>query len=225
MERPYDSGEDALERILHRKQKSWVMFTILAVNIAVFLYAEASGGSTDLQNMLRLGAAYTPLIRKGQYYRLFTSMFLHFGPGHLFSNMLALFFLGDFMERYLGKTGFLIVYLGGGLCGNLFSMAMELRSGDYSVSAGASGAVFALMGGMLVALLMHHGKLEDLTLRRLIIYIALSLWAGFQTAGIDVNAHLGGLTGGALLSVIPLLVRNSAHLRRNTVDSRRDGQL
>ncbi len=215
MGRPYDSGEDALERILHRKQKSWVMLTILAVNIAVFLYAEVSGGSADLQNMVRLGAAYTPLIRKGQYYRLFTSMFLHFGPGHLFSNMLALFFLGDFMERYLGKTGFLIVYLGGGLCGNLFSMAMELRSGDYSVSAGASGAVFALMGGIL----------EDLTLRRLIIYIALSLWAGFQTAGIDVNAHLGGLTGGALLSVIPLLVRNSAHLRRNTVDSRRDGQL
>ena len=130
MGRPYDSGEDALERILHRKQKSWVMLTILAVNIAVFLYAEVSGGSADLQNMVRLGAAYTPLIRKGQYYRLFTSMFLHFGPGHLFSNMLALFFLGDFMERYLGKTGFLIVYLGGGLCGNLFSMAMELRSGD-----------------------------------------------------------------------------------------------
>ena len=179
MGRPYDSGEDALERILHRKQKSWVMLTILAVNIAVFLYAEVSGGSADLQNMVRLGAAYTPLIRKGQYYRLFTSMFLHFGPGHLFSNMLALFFLGDFMERYLGKTDFLIVCLGGGLCGNLFSMAMELRSGDYSVSAGASGAVFALMGGMLVALLMHHGKLEDLTLRR----------------------------------------------RRNTVDSRRDGQL
>ena len=85
MGRPYDSGEDALERILHRKQKSWVMLTILAVNIAVFLYAEVSGGSADLQNMVRLGAAYTPLIRKGQYYRLFTSMFLHFGPGHLHS--------------------------------------------------------------------------------------------------------------------------------------------
>ena len=225
MERPYDSGEDALERILHRKQKSWVMLVILVINVAVFFYAEATGGSDDVQHMIKLGAAYTPLIRKGEYYRLFTSMFLHFGPGHLFSNMLALFFLGDFMERYLGKIGFLLVYLGGGLCGNLFSMAMELRSGDYSVSAGASGAVFALMGGMLVALLMHHGKLEDLTLRRLVIYIVLSLWAGFQTAGIDVNAHLGGLVGGALFSVIPLLVRNSAHLRRNTVDSRRDGQL
>ena len=124
MERPYDSGEDALERILHRKQKSWVMLVILVINVAVFFYAEATEGSDDVQHMIKLGAAYTPLIRQGEYYRLFTSMFLHFGPGHLFSNMLALFFLGDFMERYLGKIGFLLVYLGGGLCGNLFSMAM-----------------------------------------------------------------------------------------------------
>lgn len=202
-----NSQEDALERILHRKDKSWAMLAMLAANVIVFIWAELTGGTTDTAHMVAMGAEYPPLILQGQYYRLFTSMFLHFGLAHLLSNMLALFFLGDFMERYLGRAGFLLVYLGGGICGNVFSLWMELHSGNYSVSAGASGAVFALMGAMLVTLLVHHGKLEDLKLRRLLIYIALSLWAGFQTAGIDVNAHVGGLVAGAALSLIPLAIR------------------
>lgn len=213
MEESRNSGEDALERILHRKKKSWLMLTILAVNVVVFLCTEITGDSSNTEHMVRMGAAYTPLILRGQYWRLFTSMFLHFSLGHLVSNMLALFFLGDFIEQYLGKAGFLLIYLGGGICGNLLSMAMELHSGNYAVSAGASGAIFALMGGMAAALLLHRGKIRDLTIRRLIIYIALSLWAGFRTVGIDVYAHLGGLLSGALLSLLPLMIREHRRSR------------
>ena len=182
------------------RQKCIMNLIIIAVNVILFLAAEATGGSENTEHMVRLGASYTPLVEGGEYWRLFTSMFLHFGLAHLLNNMVLLFFLGDYMERFLGKVRYLILYLGGGILGNIFSYWSELQQGRQVVSAGASGAIFAVLGGLVVLLLIHRGRLEDLSLPRVLLMAALSLYVGFRSAGVDGFAHLGGFLGGALLA-------------------------
>lgn len=198
----YDPEEDIIDRMRRRKQKSVVNLILIAVNAALFLIAEATGGSENAEHMIRMGAAWTPMIAAGQYYRLFTSMFLHFGMAHLLNNMLLLFFLGDYMERFLGKWRYLLLYLGGGLLGNLFSFWHELHMGEEVVSAGASGAIFAVLGGLVVLLLIHRGRLEDLSLPRVLLMAALSLCVGFRAEGVDGFAHLCGFLGGFLITLL-----------------------
>ena len=115
--------------------------------------------------MLDCGAAYTPMIIEGgEYYRLFTCMFLHFGIEHLLNNMLVLFVLGSRLERVIGKIwNPLIIYIVGGLLGNVISVLVELKSMDFAVSAGASGAVFAVMGAMIYIVIRNKGWLGDLS--------------------------------------------------------------
>ena len=206
---PYAKSEDAIDRILHRKNKSYLNFILIAVNLIVFVIVEATGGSGDMEHMIRCGAAFTPLITAGEYHRLFTSMFLHFGFGHILSNMLLLFFVGDYLERYLGKIAYAILYLGGGLFAGWFSYRHEIATGANNLSAGASGAVFAVLGGLLVLVVIHRGRLEDLTLPRLLIMIAISLYIGFGDSGVDAYAHLGGFIGGVVLALLlwPLMSR------------------
>ena len=100
------------------KKAPVTVFLILA-NILVFTAVEFTGGSEDTMHMLQCGAAYTPAIMQGEYYRIFTSMFLHFGPQHLGNNMLVLFVLGGRLERTVGKLKYLLIYLLGGMGGNL----------------------------------------------------------------------------------------------------------
>lgn len=196
----YHPNEDIIDRMRRRRQKCIMNLIIIAVNVILFLAAEATGGSENTEHMVRLGASYTPLVEGGEYWRLFTSMFLHFGLAHLLNNMVLLFFLGDYMERFLGKVRYLILYLGGGILGNIFSYWSELQQGRQVVSAGASGAIFAVLGGLVVLLLLHRGRLEDLSLPRVLLMAALSLYVGFRSAGVDGFAHLGGFLGGALLA-------------------------
>src|SRR5699024_3481221 len=127
-----------------------VNLCMVLLNILVFVVLEFWGNTEDPGFMLGHGASFVPLIvERGEYYRLFTSMFLHFGIEHLFNNMLVLIFLGDMLEKLAGKWRYLLIYLLGGLGGNLLSLAMELRSGEFAVSAGASGAIFAVIGALV----------------------------------------------------------------------------
>ena len=140
-----------MENTLEEFRKEPVTFILILINVLVFLVSDLTGYSQDVMHMLDLGAAYTPLITEGgEVYRLFTSMFLHFGIAHLLNNMLVLFVLGSRLERAAGKLSFLVIYLLGGVAGNVISLLLELDRGDYSVSAGASGAVFAVMGAMIL---------------------------------------------------------------------------
>lgn len=190
---------DALERIF-QGPINWMNLIIIGVNIIVFALMEIFGDTDNIKFMLKCGAAYTPWILDGQWYRLFTSMFLHFGVSHLLNNMVLLLFLGDMLEEAAGKWRYLLIYLGGGLAGNIVSLLMDYRTGEMVVSAGASGAVFAVIGGIFVILIKQRGKVENLTLPRLVFVIFLSIYHGFQSTGIDNAAHIGGLLGGIILA-------------------------
>ena len=176
---------------------------LILLNTLIFLIVEFTGGSENGQHMLECGAVYAPLIiEQGQWYRMITSMFLHFGAPHLINNMLVLFVLGQRLEPVTGKMKFLLIYILGGLGGNLISLIWDMRTGNYSLSAGASGAVFAVMGGMIYVIIRHRGRVADLTVRQMLIMAAFSLYFGFASEGVDNVAHIGGLLSGFLIAVI-----------------------
>lgn len=175
---------------------------MIAVNVAVFFYVEIKGPSEDIIHMISCGAAYTPFITAGEYYRLFTSMFLHFGMEHLVNNMLVLLFLGDMLERAVGKVRYLLIYLLGGLGASWFSYQVVLWKQEVIVSAGASGAVFAVMGALIYVVVVHRGRLENMTTKKIVFMAALSLYFGVSSTGVDNVAHLSGIVLGLLLSVL-----------------------
>lgn len=180
-----------------------VTILLILINTLIFLAVEFTGGSQNSQHMLECGAAYAPLILdEGEWYRIFTCMFLHFGAPHLINNMLVLFVLGQRLEPVTGKLKFLLIYITGGLGGNLISLFFDMRTGDYALSAGASGAVFAVMGGMLYVIIRHRGRVADLTMKQMLIMAAFSLYFGFANEGVDNAAHAGGLLCGFLAAVI-----------------------
>lgn len=184
-------------------KKAYVNGTIIAVNIIYFLFLETTGSTLNTGFMVQRGAMYAPLILSyGEYYRLLTSVFMHFGISHLLNNMLVLFVLGDNLERALGKIKYLIFYLLCGIGANIVSLAVNLGNGYYVVSAGASGAIFGVVGGLVYAVAVNRGRLEDLSTHQLMILVVVTFYHGFTSTGVDNAAHVGGLIIGIFLGMI-----------------------
>lgn len=190
-------------RTLEEIRKEPVTVALILINVLVFIAVELTGTSQNAWHVLDYGAAYTPyIVQNGEVYRLFTSMFLHFGIEHLVNNMLVLFVLGSRLEQVIGKLRFLFIYLAGGIAGNIFSLILELRNQDFSVSAGASGAVFAVMGAMIYVVIRNKGWLGDLSMRQILVMAVFSLYFGFTSSGVDNAAHIGGMIAGFVLAVL-----------------------
>ena len=128
--------------------------------------------------------------------------------------MLLLWYLGSRLEKYLGHGKFALTYVICGLGGNLISLAYYLFTDPYTNTAGASGAVFGIVGAMLWVVLRHRGQLADLTSRQLMLMILFTLYNGFADSGINNAAHIGGLVLGFLLGM--LLYRGGQSIRRRS---------
>ena len=118
------------------------------------------------------------------------------------NNMLILFILGDNLERALGHIKYLIFYIICGVGANIASMIVNLSGYRSVVSAGASGAIFGVIGGLLYAVAVNRGQLEDLSTRQLVVVILCSLYFGFTSTGVDNAAHISGLIIGIIMGVI-----------------------
>ncbi len=176
---------------------------LVVVNVLAFFGLSFGGMTEDAVYMLEHGAMYVPyILENGEYYRLFTSLFLHFGFTHLLNNMVTLVIMGRYVEPLVGKVRFLIIYFISGLGGNLLSGGIELITKDYVVSAGASGAIFGLTGALLGLTLLCRGRVGQLTSRDVLIVVALSLYNGFTSQGVDNAAHIGGLISGFLAVLV-----------------------
>ncbi len=172
-------------------------FTLLAVNILVWLSMTAMGGSQNPLVLVRFGAKYNPLIAAGQYWRLLTACFIHIGLMHLAFNGYALFSIGLESERRLGRGRFLLLYILSGLAGSVLSFV-----GSDALSAGASGAIFGLIGAAIAYFAIYRqqfGQLGKRQLTGMVIVAAYNLFWGLTTPGIDNLGHIGGLLAGLVL--------------------------
>lgn len=189
--------------MLERNQKAICTTVLIVINVGVFLLLSIWGETENTMFMLEHGAMYGPYIAEGrEYYRLFTSLFLHFGIDHLLNNMILLGALGWQLEAETGKIKFLIIYFTAGLGGNLLSLWLNIHSAQPAVSAGASGAIFGLMGALLCVVIKNRGRVGQLTKRGMLVMVGLSLYFGFASSGIDNAAHIGGLVCGFLAAAV-----------------------
>lgn len=176
---------------------------LIVINIVVFLIMSMFGDTEDSMFMLEHGAMFEPLItEEHEYYRIITSMFLHFGIEHLLNNMVMLGALGWNLELEIGRIRYLIIYMASGIAGNILSLYIGVSSSEYAVSAGASGAIFGLMGALFYVAIRNRGRLGRISGKGMFIMIALSLYFGITSGGVDNAAHIGGLICGFLLAVI-----------------------
>lgn len=187
--------EDAknVEKVF-RMKFPMITYILIAINIIFWIVPVLLG---QYEYVINVMCTHGPSIRAGQYYRLFTGMFVHGGLAHLLLNCYSLYVVGSQMESFLGKIKFLIIYLVSGLSGALLSITF---SGNVA-SIGASGAIFGLLGSMLYFGYYYRVYLGNVIRSQILPIIALNLLIGFTVAGIDNAAHIGGLIGGTLITI------------------------
>lgn len=197
------------------KDLPFVSAILVFVNVITFLICTFTGNL--LYNM---GSISAWNLMHEEYYRLITSMFLHVNAGHLVNNMLILFGIGYMIEKELGHFRFGVYYMVSGLCGNLLSAWMEILSGNFTSSIGASGAVFGLDGVLLALVLFSGKKIATVTLPRLLFMIGYSLYSGFTAYNINNAAHIGGLLAGFVLGTLFCVI---CRIRGGRIDVRAEG--
>ncbi len=187
-------NEKKLQKIFSPK-KPIITYGLIVINIMIYLFALAYG--SDAVKMFM--ADNYVLVRYGEFYRLFTCMFLHVDFLHIAFNMYALYVLGAQVEKYYGRTKFLLIYLISGLLGSVFSCVF---CNEFTLSFGASGAIFGLFGSIIYFTYYYRATLQNLLRGSLLPTLAINLVLGFMIPGIDVFCHIGGLIGGILMAMI-----------------------
>lgn len=189
-----------------------VTFTLIAINIIIFLIMEFFGSTTDSAFMAEHGAlSWRFLFENHEYYRLISCMFMHFGGEHILNNMITLAVVGNEVERIIGHGKFLIIYILSGIGAGFISAVynMNVNPNEYIISAGASGAIFGIIGSLLVVSLIYKRVRRTIKPANVAIIIILSIMNGFTSFEIDNMAHIGGLMFGIIVTFISCLCTKS----------------
>lgn len=202
----HEAAAPDLTGLLHASgTRAPVTLTLLGANILIFAAMLVQGASlwhTSTTIPLAWGANFGPATQDGQWWRLISAMFLHFGLLHLALNMWALWDVGRLLEQVFGRWRFGLLYLVCGVIGNLLSLVVQ---GNQAVSGGASGAIFGLYGALVLFLWRERAQVDRGEFRWMFgastIFIVFALVMGQVVPGIDNSAHIGGLVSGALLGV------------------------
>jgi membrane associated rhomboid family serine protease len=164
---------------------------LIALNVVVYVITAAQGGGPNLPGgqLFADWALQGAIISTGEWWRLVTAMFLHGSLLHLAFNMLALYWLGNIIEDALGTPRFLIVYIVSGLAGSAGALWF---SSAFAVTVGASGAIFGLIGALLILEYFATGSLMGQAMILILVNFAFT----FAVPGISKGGHIGGLIGG-----------------------------
>ena len=177
----------------------YATIALIVVNVVVFLAEMSQGirvsGGTGGSQIIRDGAVAGPPVADGEWYRLVTAGFIHAGLGHIAFNMIALWWLGSALERYIGAWRMLVIYFSAVLWGSFGAVLLS----PHSLTVGASGGVFGLMAAYLV--IERQRGMAVLT-SGIGMVLILNLVITFAMPGISIGGHLGGIVGGALAALV-----------------------
>lgn len=178
----------------------YITYALIIINIIIFLLMYIIGnGSEDTRTLVDFGALSKILVKYGDYYRIITCAFLHIGILHLLCNMYALYIIGKDIESFFGRFKYIFIYLISTIVGSLMSLTFM---DEYTISAGASGAIFGLMGSLLYFGYNYRVTLNNSINKQILPIIFINLLFGFMSSGVDNFAHLGGLLGGYIASIV-----------------------
>lgn len=206
------------------KKRPIVTYTLLVITVIIFLLQSASEYIYGFDLVAGLGMKVNELILEGQYWRLFTPMFLHGSILHLAFNMYALYIFGPGLERYYKHGRFLLLFILGGFAGNVFSFVFSA-----SPSLGSSTAIFALLAAEGVFLYQNQkvfGGVARRALNNIIMIAVVNLIIGLSP-GIDNWGHMGGLLGGAIFAFLggPVLKVEGLSPNLRIVDTRETSEV
>lgn len=195
-----------------RKNRCFVTFGLIVINVGIFIWMVFESGSLEFKNPMFMYRHGAMLLTRGIWIdenkcSILKAMFLHFDFEHLLSNMVSLALIGSTLEQRCKSIAFLVIYMGGGLAGNLLSLWVYESQEATVVSAGASGAVFALIGAVVVyaIVLRRSHQLGEKGMTEMIGVAAIMLYYAFRggsSANINNYAHGGGFVAGFLLAWI-----------------------
>jgi len=168
-----------------------VTAALVGINVIVYVItvAQGPGGTSPGGRLFTDGLLQGAAVANGDYWRLFTVMFLHGGALHIAFNMFALWWLGSVVEQLIGPLRFLLVYFSSGLAGSAGAL---LVSGLYTPTVGASGAIFGILGALLILEYLQTGSLAGQAMTMIVINLVISV----SVPGISIGGHIGGLVGG-----------------------------
>jgi membrane associated rhomboid family serine protease len=167
-----------------------VTWALIATNVLVYLVTVAQGAGINAPGgeVFTKGILFGPLVAQGDWWRLFTAAFLHASLIHLGLNMLALYWLGSAVEMFLGPTRYLALYVVSGLAGSAGALIVD----PTQPTVGASGAIFGILGALLIIEYQQTGQLAGQAMS----LIAINLIFSFAIPNISYGGHIGGLLGG-----------------------------
>ena len=174
---------------------------LIGLNVVIYIILNMFLLQNGIDVISNFDNSWMAVIENGEYYRVFTSMFLHADLNHLLNNMFVLFIIGKRYEDSEGKLRFGVVYFLGGILASIASLSYNMILGNEIVSLGASGAIFALIGASVASVVKCRNKLRTISKKRIILFAIFSLYAGFANTGTDNIAHLGGLIAGFFIGL------------------------
>ncbi len=174
----------------------WVSFSLIGINVLVYFLQLAQGAPINANrgSIYIDGVLYGPAVADGDWWRLLTAAFLHYGPFHLFLNMLVLYLFGPPLESVLGPARFLLLYVASGLAGSAGALLLE----PTGLTVGASGAIYGLFGAMVVLERQGTYVFGGSVIPLLVINLVIT----FAFPGISIGGHLGGFVGGVLAMLV-----------------------
>jgi membrane associated rhomboid family serine protease len=193
-----------VQRAAFEGRGAMVTRALIVINVGVYVAELATGGGVNGtgSTIYFHGVLFAPFVGSGDYWRLLTAAFLHYGPFHLLFNMLALYWFGSLLEQRIGSGKYLLLYLVSGLAGS----AGALIASPLTPTVGASGAIFGVLGAGLVLERQRDYVFGGSALGIIVINLVLT----FSIANISIGGHIGGLIGG-IVAMLGLTRLGRAH--------------
>ncbi len=208
---PQISEVSSKNMVMHMQKKAVVNPIFIIIIVASFFLWQKME-SSDLYKLIDLGAKFNPLIVEGEWWRFITPVFLHSGILHLGMNMIAMYYIGQDVERFYGKWRYITIFILSLLGGSIASFLLNTN-----VSIGASGAVFGLFGAVLYICQYYKSFISPVYRRNMFMLIGFNILFGFLLPGIDQMAHLGGFCVGFFTGVALGFPKQSFDFKRLTL--------